>query len=253
MPQWFNLEIQNKFEVLSTSHLIMLGTLFAVLVLLLINHKNLTMNTRLQQITRWSLFSLLLIAEVGHTIWGLANQNWNMEDHAPLHLCGVASLLAMVALLTYNKKIIQIIYFIGIIPAIITLLTPEVFYSFPHFRFMKFFLHHMALAWAGVFLILVTSTTITFRSLLEMFAYLNVYAAFIFILNRLIGTNYLFLASTPDVSTPLDILGSGVWYYINLELFCFALFLGMYGIYRLFARNSFTRYSSLRKNKPINS
>ncbi|MYL55035.1 hypothetical protein GLW08_17010 [Pontibacillus yanchengensis] len=101
---------------------------------------------------------------------------------------------------------------------------------------MKFFLHHMALAWTGVFLILVTFTTITFRSLLEMFAYLNVYAAFIFILNRLIGTNHLFLASTPDVSTPLDILGSGVWYYINLELFCFGLYLGMYGLYRLFAR-----------------
>ena len=232
MPEWFNIQIQDRFEFLSLSHLIMLAILFSGMALLLIFHRTLRTNNRLQQSVRWSLFVLLLGCEMGQTIWGLANNNWNMEDHAPLHLCGIASFLGMGALLFYRHKVIQIVYFIGIIPPVVTLLTPEVFYSFPHFRFLKFFLHHMALAWTGIFLILVSSARITFRSLLMMFGYLNLYAAFMFFLNRGIGTNYLFLAGTPDVSTPLDALGEGAWYYVNLELFCFGIFLGMYGLYR---------------------
>ncbi|ASF39123.1 TIGR02206 family membrane protein [Halobacillus halophilus] len=250
MPEWFNIQIQDRFEFLSTSHMIMLAILFSGIALLLIFHQTLQKNDRLQQIIRWTLFVLLLGGEIGQTIWGLANHNWNMEDHAPLHLCGIASILGMVALLFYRHKVIQILYFIGIIPPIVTLLTPEVFYSFPHFRFLKFFLHHMALAWTGIFLILVSSARVTFRSLLMMFGYLNLYAVFIFFLNRQIGTNYLFLAGTPDVSTPLDALGEGVWYYVNLELFCFGLFLGMYGLYRFISLGrNWKKRSGLKEEK----
>ncbi|MBA2175877.1 TIGR02206 family membrane protein [Halobacillus locisalis] len=232
MPGWFDTNIEDSFQLFSTEHIVMLVILFSGIALLLAGQKTLHHRPRVRQFTRWTLFVLLLFSEAGHQVWGLANQNWNMEEHAPLHLCGIASLLAMVALIYSNQKLIQTLYFIAILPAIITLFTPEVFYSFPHFRFMKFFLHHMALAWAGVFLVMATSTRITFKSMLQVFAKLNGYAVFIFILNRMIGTNYLFLAGTPDVSTPLDVLGDGVWYYINLELFCFGIFLLMYLLYR---------------------
>lgn len=233
MPGWFDTNVEEPFQLFSTEHIIMLAILFSGIILLLAGQKMIHQRQGVRQSTRWMLFVLLLVSEVGHQIWGLTNQNWNMEDHAPFHLCGIASLLAMVALLNFNQKFIHTIYFIAVLPAIITLFTPEVFYSFPHFRFMKFFLHHMALAWAGIFLVIATSTRITFKSMLQVFAVLNGYAAFIFILNRLIGTNYLFLAGTPGVSTPLDVLGDGVWYYINLELFCFGIFLIMYALYRI--------------------
>ncbi|MCA0970533.1 TIGR02206 family membrane protein [Halobacillus litoralis] len=252
MPSWFDTNVQEPFQFFSTSHIIMLSILFSGIVLLLIVHNVIRKNVTLQRGIKWSIFSLLFVSEAGHQIWGLANQNWNMEDHAPFHLCGNASLLAMIALLRPSKRLIQLIYFAAVLPAIITLLTPEVFYSFPHFRFLKFFLHHMALAWAGIFLVITTSTEISFKSLLHMFGVLNLYAAFIFVLNRMIGTNYLFLAGTPDVTTPLSALGDGVWYYINLELFCFAIFLVMYGFYRLGRRWSRSNETVEEEKKSVN-
>lgn len=232
MPAWFDTNIDERFEAFSNSHIVLLLLFISGIVGLFLSYRILLSYQLLQQLVRWGLFSILLMAEITHTLWGIANGSWSMEDHAPLHLCGLGSILSMIALVTYNRKLIQFLYFAAILPALITLITPEVFYSFPHFRFMKFFLHHMALVWTGIFLLLMTTTPITIRVLGQMFFLLNGYAAIIFFLNGQIGTNYLFLASTPDVTTPLDMLGDGVWYYIHLELFCFGLFVFMYFLYK---------------------
>jgi len=65
-----------------------------------------------------------------------------------------------------------------------------------------------------------------------------------------IGTNYLFLAGTPGVSTPLDALGEGVWYYVSLELFCFGIFLGIYGLYRFITvLRKWNKRSGLKEEK----
>lgn len=233
MGRWFSNEVHQPFEPLMTSHIIILALFFAGLLALLFSYPLFKRSTRYTALIRWTLFTILLLSELTYQLFAISNDIWSTQEFVPLHLCGVASILAMVALITRNKSLIQFNFFIGIIPAFLALLTPELPNAYPHYRFLKFFFHHMAISWASLFLILTSNVTITFRSLLGTFGVLNLYAIVIFFVNREIGSNYLFLSSAPTAETPLDLLGSGVWYYINLELLTFSVFLLLYCVYRL--------------------
>ncbi|MYL35732.1 TIGR02206 family membrane protein [Pontibacillus yanchengensis] len=253
MKHWFAPEVTNSFDIFSASHFTMVSIYFIVLLYFFLAYKPLLNQKRLYTFTKWTLFTLLLVSELGYTTWALSTNTWNMREHAPLHLCGIAGIIGMIAILSNSKKMIQILYFIGIIPAFIALLTPELIYGFPHFRFWKFFVHHMTISLTGVFLVLTSQVSITFRSMVETYAYLNVYAVFAFFLNMVIGANYLYLSDTPTVNSPLDLLGSGVWYYINLELLCIGVFLCMYFLYKIVERISRSTHPTFSHDKKISS
>ncbi|MCD5324003.1 MULTISPECIES: YwaF family protein [Pontibacillus] len=233
MERWFGNDVHQPFQPLMTGHIVILTLFAAGILILLFSYRTLKRSSLYRNWIRWTLFSILLISEATYQLFAITNDIWSTREFVPLHLCGVASILAMIALVTQNKALIQFNFFIGIIPAFLALLTPELPNAFPHYRFLKFFSHHMAISWASLFLILTSPVTITFRSLLGTFGILNLYAVFVFFINREIGSNYLFLSRAPTADTPLDLLGSGIWYYINLELLAFSIFLLLYGGYRL--------------------
>ena len=140
----------------------------------------------------------------------------------------------MFALFTRNHKLIQILFFIGVVPSFLAVITPELHYGFPHFRYWQFFIHHIALSWASLFLVMSNPIKITFKKTIEAYIYLLGYAALVgFVLNPILDANFLFLASTPSADTPLDLLGSGFWYYFNLCLLGLFVFIAVYFIYRL--------------------
>lgn len=232
MERWFGNTTYNPFEAFSTSHTFVLLVFVIGFIFLIINGKRLQKQSTLYTITRWTLFWVLLISEITYQLWAITNDVWSVSEHIPLHLCGVASIIAMMALWNRNRRLIQINFFIGIIPAFLALVTPELVNDFPHFRFWKFFAHHMSITWASLFLVMTASTTITFRSLLQTFGILNLYAVIIFFLNKGIGSNYLYLSHTPTASTPLDLLGDGILYYINLEILCFVVFTFLWLVYK---------------------
>lgn len=232
MERWFGKTTYQPFEVYSLSHILVLTVFFIGLFYLILNYKKLQRHSTLYECTRWSLFGILLISEITYQIWAITNNVWSFAEYVPLHLCGIASLLAMVALWSLRPSLIKINYFIGIIPAFLALITPELVNDFPHYRFWKFFSHHMAITLASLFLIMTYPVQITFRSLLKAFGILNLYAVFVFFLNREIGSNYLYLSRTPTASTPLDLLGDSVWYYIHLEILTFVVFTIMWAFYK---------------------
>ncbi|WP_163527504.1 TIGR02206 family membrane protein [Halobacillus ihumii] len=232
MQKWFGPWINQPFQLFGTSHLIMLIVFLLGMIVLYLFSANIRKGTRTHQVIRWGLFSLLISCEISYQIWTVTNDVFSPAEHLPLHLCGVASLIAMIGLLTYQKKLIQINYFIGIIPAMLALITPDIPHGYEHFRFWKFFLHHMAIPWASFFLILTSSVSINRRVMFETYSYLILYAVIISCMNQLIDSNYLYLSGPPAANTPLNYLGEGLWYYLNLSLLALAVFSFMLWIYR---------------------
>lgn len=234
MGEWFTDVTGTPFNPFGTSHLIVLAFYAAGIILLLLTHKKIASSRPVYQIMRWGLFGLLVISEISYQVWTGVNGIWSLAEHIPLHLCGIASITGAIALVTGHKKLIIITFFIGFLPAFLALATPELPTDYPHFRFWKFFLHHMAISWVGVFLLVTSKVRITFKSFLETYFYLLLYAALIgFVINPWLGSNYLYLSATPTASTPLDLFGEGAWYYINLCLAAFVIFFILYGIVRL--------------------
>ncbi|RDW16005.1 TIGR02206 family membrane protein [Oceanobacillus arenosus] len=229
MKEWFMTIDGDPFISFGTSHFVMILIYVIGLILFFLVRKRIGLGSRTYNIIRWSLFSTLVLSEVSYQIWTATNGIWSVSEYIPLHLCGIASIICAIALASLNRRLIVIAFFIGSIPALLAIITPELLYDFPHFRFMQFFISHLAISWTGIFLLATSSIKVTFMSMLETYVYLLIYAAIIgFVVNPLLGSNYLYLANKPTTHTPLDLLGSGVWYYANLCLVGFGVFLGMW-------------------------
>lgn len=224
MREWFLTESGEPFIAFSTSHLAMLSLYVAGVFLLFYFHKRIRSNHQIFQRIRWTLFVLLIGSEILYQIWTATHGIW--KYNLPFHLCGIASLIGAAALLTLNKKLIAITFFIGLIPAFLALLTPELPYDYPNFRYFKFFIHHIAISLSSIFLSITCKTdTITLKSMLHTYLLLVSYALLVgFLLNPWLNANYLYLTTPPVASTPLDWFGSGLWYRLNLGIVCLVVF-----------------------------
>ncbi|TCT26330.1 putative integral membrane protein (TIGR02206 family) [Melghiribacillus thermohalophilus] len=222
---WSNNSDSPPFVAFSSSHWIMLALFFFGIFLLVKGSILIQTHPPLEHSLRGFFFILLLGSEISYQVWTAANGVWNPADHLPLHLCGIASIVAATALLTNYEKLIQIAFFIGLTPAMLALITPELPYDFPHFRFFKFFIHHMIISWASLFLVLTRPVSIRFRVVLEVFIVLNLYALLIYPLNRLWNANYLYLNKRPEAATLLDFFGDGINYLISLEVTALFVFI----------------------------
>jgi hypothetical integral membrane protein (TIGR02206 family) len=167
----------------------------------------------------------------------VVNDMWHPSHSLPLQICSIAVILAIIALVTLNKNVIIITFFVGFIPAGLTIITPELTFDFPHYRFWHFFLHHIILSCVSLYLVLVYKVNITFKTTMAAFGALLLYALVIGIfINPMFGGNYLFLSNSPENETLINFLGTGVIYIVNLVIAGFVVFMISFGIYKLAVR-----------------
>ncbi|WP_186575902.1 YwaF family protein [Aquibacillus kalidii] len=227
MDKWFAKDSTQYFEIFSSSHFTMLILYFVGVLFLLTILKYKDKFSPLLPYIQWTLFSFLLMSETSYQTWSIVNGLWNPSGYLPLHLCGIASLIAMVALATKNTHLSYICFFFGLVPAFMALVTPELPYDYHHYRFSKFFIHHMAISWSSLFVMIIHGKKLHVQALVGSYGLLVLYALVTgYFLNPLLDANYLFLANKPTANTPLDLLGTGFWYYIKLgaiTLFVFIL------------------------------
>jgi hypothetical integral membrane protein (TIGR02206 family) len=167
--------------------------------------------------TRYFLAGVLLIGELGYQVGMLVAGKWSAQSSLPLQASDVAALLAAVMLLTRSRSLAAILYFAGIGSAVQALVTPDLGASFPQLHFLQFFATHGATVLACLYMIAVERVRPAYRSLWFAAGWLNLYAALIFVVNRMIGANYLYLMRKPDVSV-LNWLGPWPWYLLWVEV-----------------------------------
>lgn len=233
MENWFGLRSEYNFEIFSSSHWAVLVTAFLGFIVMFGTYKKWPDHPVIYQTVKWLFFSLLLFSELSYQLWTNIHGIWSFKFHVPLHLCGIASLLAMLAIILEKRILIQVCFFFGVIPALLALFTPDLPYDFQHYRFWKFFIHHTVISWTCTFLALSKPYLITFRSLLKSYSLLLIYALIMGVfVNPMTGANYLYLTAPPNRDTLLDIFGSGYLYYFNLCLTAFVLFFLQYGLWK---------------------
>jgi len=237
VENWFGGFAHDRFTLFSTSHIVMIILYFIVLVTLLYSYKTFPAKPYLSSAFRWTLAGVLFISETTYQIWMIVNDNWRLAYSLPLHICSLAGILAIIALITRNKKLIIITFFLGFIPAGLTIITPELAFDYPHYRYWQFFLHHIVLSFVSLYLVLGSTVKITFKTTLTAFGALLLYALVIgAFINPMIGGNYLFLSASPANDTFINFLGSGPMYIVNLVIVGFVVFLLSFGVYRFVVR-----------------
>lgn len=121
-------------------------------------------------------------------------------------------------LVTKNYSIYEFCYFLGIGGALQALLTPDLgLYGFPHFRFFQTYISHGLIISAAIYMTVVEGFRPTWKSLLRVALWINVYMVVVFVINMLIGSNNLFVAHKPPTASLLDLLSPWPWYILWME------------------------------------
>lgn len=145
-----------------------------------------------------------------------------------MELCSISLYLCVVMLLFKSRKLFQIVYFTGIGGAVQALLTPVLWYAYPHYSFIEFFAAHIAIILAVLFMVWVEGFRPTLKSIAVTMVFLNILLVVVGFVNFTTGGNYMFLARKPETASLLDFLGPYPWYLLSLEAVALVLFLLLY-------------------------
>lgn len=217
----------DPFVLFNTPHLIALGVILMVNILIVVFRKRFSPKGKVT--LRYALAAILVIVETSWHVWNYAIGDWTIQTMLPFHLCSALVWLSAYMLVTKNFRIYEFSYFLGIAGAMQALLTPDAgMYGFPHFRAFQVMMSHGAIITAAITMTFMEGFRPTWNSVKRVFIGTNIYMIIIFILNQLIGSNYLFIAHKPETASLMDILPAWPWYILVIEVIAVVLCLLLY-------------------------
>jgi hypothetical integral membrane protein (TIGR02206 family) len=165
---------------------------------------------------------------LGQAAWMTLDAPKALDNLVPLHLCDLAAVTAGFALLTRHPVLCGLTYFWGLAATIQALLTPAITVGFPHLPFVMFFVHHLAVVGAALYLPLVEGWRPPkpfWKGPLVAYLWALVYLAIAMVANTLLGTNFGFAAGPPPNPSLIDHLGPWPWYLLSMQVLAVAFFL----------------------------
>lgn len=228
MEQYFAREfVGPSFKLFTPPHLVFLGLiLLGVLFLIYLRKRD---NPSLNNTFRWTLAVFLILQETSYHAWNITVDTWTIKTMLPLHLCAAFIYLSAYMLITRNRYVYELTYLAGMSGAIQALLTPNIVgYNFPHYRFFQFFAAHGSIVIAALYMTIVERFRPTWRSFIKVFCWLNIYFVFVFIANKIIGSNYMFVMHKPENPSLLDFMGPWPVYILVGEVVALIMFLILY-------------------------
>ncbi|QWC24659.1 TIGR02206 family membrane protein [Bacillus haikouensis] len=227
MKDLFNFRYKEfPFQIYSASHIIAVLLMIIFIVLLYKYRNNLSMNGK--KAIRLILIATLAAGEIFFQFWYALNGLWSPAVNLPFQLCSLSIYLCIIMLITRNKLIFEVAFFASLTGAFIAMITPELFFGYPHIRFFQFFIVHAAIILSCFYMRWVEGFSSTVLSPIKSFLGLNLFAAAAYVLNMAFGGNYMFLAHKPYNPSPIDYLGDYPWYLLSLEAISLILFYLMY-------------------------
>ncbi|MEW4218321.1 YwaF family protein [Rossellomorea marisflavi] len=214
------------FKLFSVSHITaILLTLVGILFLFLFRNK---MGHKGKRVLKICLIASLFLSELTFHLWYLIKGEWTIETNLPFQLCSLSIYLCVIMLLTKSYRLFEVTYFASMAGALIAMITPELFYGFPHLRYFQFFVAHAAIILSAFYMIWMEGFHVRFTSVLRAFFSLNAIAVVVYFIDRVTGANYMFLAHKPYNLSPIDYLGPYPWYLLSLEFVAFFVFMLLY-------------------------
>ncbi|MGQ3478058.1 YwaF family protein [Paenibacillus sp. TY11] len=239
---WFDANAPEGFEAFTPSHgLAILGLIVCALMLWL-TRGWIRSNKPISEGIRWLLITVLILSEVTLNIWYVTQHIWDVQTSLPLELCSVTLLLSILMLIFRSRWLYPIILFAGIGGALQAVLTPNLAYAFPHYRFIQFFIAHSAIILAALYMTWIERLRPTWKSVGGVMLFLNGLALMVWIVDDALGANYMFLAGKPSTPSILDVLGPYPLYILAEEaiaLLFFSLLMLLFEVLpggRLYAR-----------------
>jgi hypothetical integral membrane protein (TIGR02206 family) len=207
------------YRILGRAHLVTLAFVAAAVVAVALLGPR--MGPEARRAFRWTFAALMVAQELSYHLWNLLTRQWTVKTMLPLHLCSVMVWLsaAMLFGLVEGQIPYEWLYFIGIGGSLQALFTPDLgIYGYPHYRFFQTFVAHGGIMAAAVYFTFVEGYRPYWISILRLAVAVNVYMAFVALVNWRLGSTYLFIARKLDTPSLLDKLGPWPLYVFWMEV-----------------------------------
>ena len=192
-------------ELFGADHRRML-TLIVLLEVLLLNRARAADPATRRRLRRL-LASGLVAQEVSLHAWRAATRTWTATEMLPLHLCSASVWLGALMLWTRSQRLYDLLYYAAPVGAGLALAAPDVgALGAPHYRFWQFFASHGLILTAPLWMTFAEGLRPGPHALRRATAGTAAFAGSVFLANRRLGSNYMFLNGKPATASPLDAL-----------------------------------------------
>lgn len=181
----------NNFIVFGRIHLFIL---FIALLGIFIMFRNKSENRKLELFMGY----ILVLQQVSLYVWYFTSNYNLLKEGLPFYHCRVAIIFIALGLILNKEKIMKIGSYLGIFGSILALLFPVLDpFSFPHITQFSFFIGHLFLLWGSVYLLFIKSVGMTELDFKRSLTFINVYHFSMLILNKILKSNYAYMAASP--------------------------------------------------------
>lgn len=187
----------------SATHWAWLSVSFCLIVATLFWYRRQSVSTR--HTARIVIAILLMMGDLTRWTWAGIIGHYSVVEMLPLHLCTVSVIIEVTSVFNKNRIFKEFSYATGLPGALAALLTPDWgVYPFFNFQYLQSTVTHTLLVLLPVIWVWGEGFRPDARQLPRCFGLLAGLAAIAAIVNRFLGSNYMFLSFAPK-DTPLEI------------------------------------------------
>ncbi len=179
---------------------------------------------------RYTIAALLTLNFIGYGVRACIAGTVRWQQVLPFQLCDWTMIAVIVACLNGGRpRWLEVIYFWGIGGSLQAVLTPNLAFGFPDYRFFTFFIDHCGIVIGIAYLMLTRRVRPHIGSVWRTWLWSMLYLAVTLVVDQLSGVNYGFLLHKPEAFSILSYLSdSRPIYILQLNVLALVFFAVLY-------------------------
>jgi hypothetical integral membrane protein (TIGR02206 family) len=188
-----------------------------------------TKSQRIEKLIIAGLSTVLILNYVAYLVFVRSRGVVDWRQMLPMQMCDWGMVVVIVAMWTGSQRWFEVAYFWGIGGTLQAVLTPNLRYGFPDWRFISFFTSHSCIIVGVIFLMLTRRYRPYPMSIVRVWLWSEFYFVITLIVDELTGSNYGFLLHKPEAFSILSFLSdSRPLYLLQLHGVALLFFLVLY-------------------------
>jgi len=194
-----------------------------------------TKSRRVEKLIIGVLSAVLVLNYLAYLIFIRSRGIGTWQQMLPMQLCDWGMVVVIVAMWSGNQRWFEVAYFWGIGGTLQAVLTPNLRFGFPDWRFISFFTLHCGIIIGVVFLMLTRRYRPYPMSIVRVFLWSEFYFVVTLITDKWTGFNYGFLLHKPEAFSILSFLSNSYpLYLLQMHGVALLFFLGLYAPFAIF-------------------
>lgn len=187
----YDVNFTNTFEWFELTYWLMI-ILWISLIVVVVKKTEFFKTWKHEKRLRYIAGTLLICGLISEQIWQI-HKGWELSASLPLSLCSVSAFFCIYMLFKKSQWAFDVVFFTGILGASWAMIFADIKYDFPHITFINFFLKHILIIVAPIYMIRVHNFKVSMGSYKRMMVSLGTLLPFVLAINLYSGANYFFI------------------------------------------------------------